>query len=178
VRVAAALFCAAFGALAVSAAICPLSVYGPFAPAWAPWVCEANVWRQWVVVAPAIFLALLFLLGERVRSFRRYAVIALLALFGVYTLSDVSVLQSWWAVFPVAALVAAFGVLANQRWARYLVYLLTLVFAVYWAFWAWLAFNTGRFSDSPLGVAVLSLAPGVAFMMAAAFCCYVCRRTG
>jgi len=173
VRVAVALFCSAFGALATSVASCPRSVYSPLAPPWAEWVCGPNVWRQWVVVAPALFLATLFVLGGRFRPFRRYAVVGLLTVFGAYTLSDPSVLRSGWALFPIASLVAAFGVLADMRWARYLVYTLSLVFAVYWGFWTWLAVRAGYFTHEPVGVAVLSLVPGAAFMLAAAFCCYV-----
>lgn len=179
-RVAVALFCAAFGALATSVAVCPRSVYSPLAPPWAEWVCGPSVWRQWVAVAPALFFATLYLLGARFRPFRRYLVGALLTVFGVYTLRDPSVLRSWWAIFPIASLVAAFGVLADMRWTRYLVYALSLLFAVYWGFWTWLAVRGGYFSNEPLGIAVLSLIPGAAFLLAAAFCCYVVttrRRT-
>lgn len=144
-RVAIALFCAALGALTASVSICPLSVYGPLAPSWAPWICGENVWRQWIVVGASLFLVALFLTGERFRPFRRHAAAALLAFIGLYMLRDLSVLKTWWAVFPIAMLVAAAGLLANLRWARYLAYVLALLFAVYWGLWTWLSLRSAGY---------------------------------
>jgi len=144
-RVAIALFCAALGALTTSVTVCPLSVHGPLAPSWAPWICGENVWRQWVLVGVSLFLVTLFLTGERFRPFRRHAAAALLAFIGLYMLRDLNVLKTWWAVLPIAMLVAAAGLLANLRWARYLAYVLALLFAVYWGVWTWLSLRTAGY---------------------------------
>jgi hypothetical protein len=65
------------------------------------------------------------------------------------------------------------GVALRARWARYLVYALTLVFATTWGYAIWIAANAGYFQSSGPGRSLLSLMPGVAFVLLGLFCCYV-----
>jgi hypothetical protein len=74
---------------------------------------------------------------------------------------------------PPAVLAAAVGVALRARWARYLVYALTGAFVATWGYTIWVAANAGYFQSSGPGRSILSLMPGVAFVLVGVFCCYV-----
>ena len=170
VRLVVALFAAIFGSLVVSMQVCTQQ------SGWqglADSVCGHNVGRLWIVCALLIFAGIFLLLGQRFTRFRRYAVSGLLSIYAVSSLSDSRTLHSLWVAYPVALLIAAVGVSVGARWARYLVYLASLVFVAEWVYYTWSAVDSGYLRSSPLGIAILSFVPGIAFLIATVFCCYV-----
>lgn len=102
----------------------------------------------------------------------------LLAVYGVYgVIQSVAPPLAWTALFPPALLAAAVGVAINTRWARSLVYALTLVFVTTWGYSIWVAANAGYFQSSGPARSLLSLMPGIAFVLLGLFCCYVVTTT-
>jgi hypothetical protein len=174
VRVVVALYGAAFGALLASALGCPRDDDGQ--PAWPSWidsVCSRNVGWIWVIAAPLLFASIYVLLGSRFARFRRHAVFGLLAIFGLSLLRDPRFLQSWWIVYPSVLLAAAVGVEVGARWARLLVYIVSVACVIQWLH-GWVSAGSTEFlRNAPALIAVLSLMPSIASMLALAFCCYV-----
>lgn len=174
IRIAGALFGALFGSLAVSVQVCTSAAHAPTWPHWADIVCGHNIWLQWLMSIPVLFALLSFLLGASVRRSRVHIVVLVLAAFGIYAAFNSLENRSWWWVeVPVLALAAAFGVALRKRWARYVVYALTLVYAVAWGYSICRGVVVGLFHEYGAARSVLSLLPGIAFALVAAFCCYV-----
>lgn len=174
IRVAAAMFAALFGALALSVQICTYAMHRTAWPHWADLVCGHNVGVQWLLSAPAIFVLTSLLLGKTLRRFRPYVAVLLLAIFGIYGLVNLLGTPNWWKTgFPAAALVAAVAVATGQRWARFLVYALSLLFAGDWLYFVWRAAVSGAFRDTGAEMTALSLLPGAAVVLLAAYSCYV-----
>jgi len=165
VRILVGLFIAAFVTLLISIEACPPDREVSF--------CGQRPWMLWAVCFPLVFILLFFGLSERLKRYRRYAVAALLGVYGVYSLKDPAWWHSGWVVPSVALLIAALGVALRFRWSRYLVWMLAAMFVVLWMYAIWAAEQAGYFIDSSPGVAILSLVPGCVFLLAAIFCCYV-----
>jgi hypothetical protein len=76
------------------------------------------------------------------------------------------------------AVVAAIGVITNQRWAKFVVYALAAFVVIGWLWYVWLAMRVGYFTHRPVVEGALALAPGLALVGAAAYCCYVASKYG
>jgi hypothetical protein len=173
VRLIAAFFGAIVGSLAGSVQVCAGAADDAAWPRWADFLCAHNVWVFWLLSAPILFTLILLLLGKHFAPFRHHAVVALLAVYGLYGLFTLSGNHTWRTmIVPAAALVAAVGVAVRQRWARYLVYVIALLLAVQWSYFVWTAAISGYFRDSGVGRSILSLLPGAAFLLLVTFCCY------
>ena len=174
VRLVVALFGAVFGALLLSVQACSYAARQADRPRWADFICGHNVGYQWIVSLPLLFVLLLTLLSTPLSRFRRTLVVMVLAVYGFYgVIQSFSSPLAWTALFPPAVLAAAVGVALRARWARYLVYALTGVFVITWGYSIWVAANAGYFESSGPGRSLLSLMPGVAFVLLGLFCCYV-----
>jgi hypothetical protein len=173
IRLIVALFAAVFGSLLASVLVCTFAAHRSAWPKWADLVCGHNVGLFWLMTAPLLFALVVFLLGRHFTPFRRPLAVLLLAVYGLYGLYASLGIHGWrTALLPAATLVAAIGVAGRTRWAPYLVYAVALVFAAIWVYYVWLAAVSGHFRNSGVGVAILSLLPGVAFLLLGAFCCY------
>lgn len=175
IRVAVAIFGALFGSLAASVQICTSALHRAVWPHWADFVCGHNVGFFWLFSAPILFVLVSLLLSARFRSMRVYVVVLLLAAFGINGLLKtlVGAYSWWWIELPVAALGGAIGIALRKGWARYCVYTLALVFAITWVYSIWRAIDSGYYHEIGPAQSMLSLLPGLAFALLAAFCGYV-----
>jgi hypothetical protein len=173
IRVVVAMFGTIFGSLAGSVQVCTYAARQPVLPHWADFICGPNVWVFWLVSAPLLCVLIVLLLGKRLAPFRRHAAVVLLATYGLYGLIEWIGRHDWWmALSPAVALIAATAVALGKRWARFLVYALAIALVVLWGYAVLIAGLYGYFRDVGAGMAILSLLPGVAFLLFAAFCCY------
>ena len=87
-------------------------------------------------------------------------VVLLLAAYGGYALGEgVNNHQLIWAVFGIAALASAWGLLRNSRWSQYVIYMIAAMLTISWAVGVWRLTAEGWVRDHPTD-AVLALVPG------------------
>ncbi len=147
-------------------------------PHWADFLCGHNVGYLWIVSVPLLFVLIIALLSALFSRFRRHIAVALLVAYGLYGLFEsIGAPFGWTSIYPPALLAAAVGGALRARWARYLVYALTGVFATTWGYSIWVAANAGYLQSSGPARSLLSLMPGVAFVLLGLFCCYVVTTT-
>ena len=87
-------------------------------------------------------------------------IIVLLAAYGGYAVAvGVNNRQPVWALFGIAALVAAWGLLRDRPWSQYIVYLIAAMVPISWVFVVWhLTVSGWPYGDATS--TVISLVPG------------------
>ncbi len=87
-------------------------------------------------------------------------IVLVVAAYGGYALGEgVNNHQLIWAVFGIAALASAWGLLRNSRWSQYVIYMIAAMLTISWAVGVWRLTAEGWVRDHPAD-AVLALVPG------------------
>jgi len=87
-------------------------------------------------------------------------IVLVVAAYGGYALGEgVNNHQLIWAVFGIAALASAWGLLRNSRWSQYVIYMIAAMLTISWAVGVWRLTAEGWVRDHP-GDAMLALVPG------------------
>ncbi len=95
-------------------------------------------------------------------------IVLVVAAYGGYALGEgVNNHQLIWAVFGIAALASAWGLLRNSRWSQYMIYVIAAMLAISWAVGVWRLTAEGWVRDYP-GDAMLALVPGALSVVASA----------
>ena len=87
-------------------------------------------------------------------------VVLVVAAYGGYAFGEgVNNHQLIWAVFGIAALISAWGLLRNIRWSQYVIYVIAALLTVSWAVGVWRLTAEGWLRDHPAD-AVVAVVPG------------------
>lgn len=87
-------------------------------------------------------------------------IVLIVAAYGGYAFGEgVNNHQVIWAVFGIAALTSAWGLLRNSAWSQYIIYVIAALLTISWAVGVWRLTAEGWLRDHPSD-AVVALVPG------------------
>jgi len=87
-------------------------------------------------------------------------IVLVVAAYGGYAFGEgVNNHQVIWAVFGIAALASAWGLLRNSRWSQYVIYVIAALLTISWAVGVWRLTVEGWLRDHPTE-AMVALVPG------------------